>query len=265
VTDALSIHAISDLHLFSAGARPGLEADGLEFTPIWPHLIDHWYEVVEPGDWVLIPGDISDSWPQIGLHADYRFLDKLPGRKLLSPGNHDHPPWHSQVKVGRFCREFERLDPVVSGARRLAIADEVPGLVVVAGKGACAPGDDWFAGELSLTGPENATRRFELELARLRRALAAGQRLRQPEDRLLVQLHYPPRINFSQPSPFSELIEAAGVDVCIFGHLHAAAEHEAVTEGPCQGTNYRLVAAPILENQPLTLGQLTRDGISWSI
>jgi uncharacterized protein len=256
------LYAISDLHFFTEGGVGRLPG-GLVFQPIPPGLVKGWYEQVEEDAWVLIPGDISDSAPQGGMQADYQFLDELPGRKLISPGNHDGGPWRSQERIENFCRRFRSLTPLTSGhVTRLALKPDSPGLVIAAVMGGVAPGDRWFGGEPHELGPDSAKLRYQLELGRLDQALTRAREIRQAADDLLVQIHYPPWVNLRRPGAFSERIEAAGAAVCIYGHLHQ--ETGSGFEGEQGGTQYRIVAAPRLGMVPLELGEFTESGVLWS-
>lgn len=256
------IYGISDLHFFLEGGLGGNLPGGLIFRAIPPGLIRRWREEVWGHDRVLVPGDISDSSSEEGIQADYRLLDRLPGEKVLSPGNHDAGPWRSQNEIERFCKQFSSLTAITAGAIRLTAQPEAPGLVVAASGGACAPGDAWFGGEPSELGPADPGLRFRLELTNLKYALAEATRIAQPTDRLAVQIHYPPFVNLTRSGPFSELIEAAGADLCIYGHLHQ--ESESGFEGQRNGVRYRIVAAPRLGMRPLRLGDLTARGVRWA-
>lgn len=258
------LYATSDLHLFAEGGSGRLPG-GLVFEAVPAGLVNHWNEQVETGSSVLIPGDISDSLsPQSGLEADYKVLDRLPGQKVLSPGNHDSAKiWRSQEQIEKFCSRFDSLRPLTSGrAIRLTKDPSAPGVVVAAVMGAAAPGDSWFGDEPHELGPDSPKLRYQLELANLEQALAEAKRIARLSDSLIVQLHYPPWVNFTRPGAFSDRIETAGAAVCIYGHLHQ--ESESGFEGEHGGTEYRIVAAPRLDMRPLLLGELTDHGVIWS-
>jgi predicted phosphohydrolase len=67
-------------------------------------LRKNWEERIKEDDVVVLPGDFS--W---GMHLeetldDFRFLNGLPGIKILSKGNHDYW-WETANKLNRFVRE----------------------------------------------------------------------------------------------------------------------------------------------------------------
>ena len=82
--------------------------------------------LVTDDDTVLIPGDISWGMTLTEALPDLQFLDRLPGRKILSRGNHDYW-WSSLAKMERFCREnglrFAGLSAQQQFDRRTGLAD----------------------------------------------------------------------------------------------------------------------------------------------
>ncbi len=84
----MNVWAISDLHL--SFARPIRRE---RFAARWrdhaANIERNWREIVGPGDLVLLPGDLSMAQNHRDLQADLAWLDRLPGTKVLSPGNHD--------------------------------------------------------------------------------------------------------------------------------------------------------------------------------
>ena len=59
-------------------------------------LEKNWRALVRENDTVIIPGDISWELSLEGAAADFHFIDRLPGKKIISKGNHDF--WWSTVK-----------------------------------------------------------------------------------------------------------------------------------------------------------------------
>ena len=105
----MAVFALADLHLsFSApfAAAPGEEAQVYKpmdrFGENWRahdrQIYAHWQERVGERDTVLLPGDISWAMNLAEASFDLDFLAKLPGRKILSRGNHDYW-WQGPRKV----------------------------------------------------------------------------------------------------------------------------------------------------------------------
>ena len=70
-----------------------------------------WTEKVEKNDLVILPGDFSWAMYLKDTDEDFKYLNNLPGKKLLLKGNHDY--WWSTVKKMReFLEEnnFKNID-----------------------------------------------------------------------------------------------------------------------------------------------------------
>lgn len=225
-------------------------------------LVERWQEEVRRDAVVLCPGDLSWNSKEGSLSEDYKVIDQMPGRvKILSPGNHDYGVWKSADRARRFCARFDTLQALRSDATRVALREEMPGLVIAAAKGFYAPEDDFFG--RSDGNPQDhrvEMKRFQRELGRLKAALHHAADLRRDGDKMAVMIHYPPFVNYSESSAFSAAIERAGVDLCIFGHIHYPEEWKKVVIGDRNGVTYQLVAADYLNMRPLRLGQLGEDG-----
>ena len=101
----MSIYSISDLHL-SFGMDKPMSVFGQRWEGYEEKLRKNWEERIKEDDVVVLPGDFS--W---GMHLeetldDFRFLNGLPGIKILSKGNHDYW-WETANKLNRFVREYE--------------------------------------------------------------------------------------------------------------------------------------------------------------
>lgn len=179
------VFALADTHL--SFGRP--DRDMVRFGEHWrdhPERIRRNAEArVAADDLLLLPGDLSWATKRRDAEPDLAFLASLPGRKVCVKGNHDFW-WESGRPIGH---------PGL----------EAPPLVV---------GDLGIAGTRGWQSPrpgsEDTDRRL---LARERDRLAHGLRAIAHCPRKLVMLHYPPH-------PFLDLLRAAGVDTCVYGHVH---------------------------------------------
>ena len=62
---------------------------------------------VRLGDLVLVPGDVSMARNHRDVQADLAWLDRLPGTKVLAPGNHDQW-WNGIEKIRPMLRGLDR-------------------------------------------------------------------------------------------------------------------------------------------------------------
>ena len=93
----MKIYSIADLHLATDSRidKPmNLFGPGWEGHP--DKLLATWKEKITDEDIVIIPGDISWGLKLDEAMADFELLHSLPGKKLISKGNHDL--WWSRIK-----------------------------------------------------------------------------------------------------------------------------------------------------------------------
>ena len=198
----MRVLAIADPHLSRADPKP-MTIFGEGWTGHPERFFEGWRETVGPSDLVLVPGDVSWAMTLAGALPHLLDIAALPGYKVLLRGNHDYW-WPSLAKLRAALPEG--MFAVQNDALRF-------GSVVVAGtRGWVVPGSGDFS-------PEDE-KIYTRELGRLQLSLAAAQKLRQPGDRLVVMLHYPPTNLKLEPSGFTDLLASAGADAVVFGHLH---------------------------------------------
>ena len=96
----MSIYAIGDLHLSLGNPEKTMEVFR-GWQDYQRRLEDNWRALVRPEDTVVLAGDISWAMRLEDTREDFRFLDALPGRKLLMKGNHDYW-WTTRRKMEAF-------------------------------------------------------------------------------------------------------------------------------------------------------------------
>jgi predicted phosphohydrolase len=230
----MDVWAIADLHLSLARPR-GRERYAARWRDHAETIARQWRAAVAPEDIVLLPGDISMARNHRELQPDLEWLDRLPGTKILSPGNHD--AWWNSV---------EAIRPMLRRSLRAVGGDAIAthGVVVCGTKGAPVQPD-----EPSVP----AQTELDRELAALERALAAAANLRTSREPLYVLWHYPPFDQFRRPSPCVPLLEKAGVTACVYGHLHIEGQWSLAPQGTIDGVAYACVAADAIGFRPLRI------------
>ncbi len=229
----MTVWAISDLHLSHAREDPRERFAG-RWRGHAEKIAREWRTVVRDGDLVLVPGDISMARNHREVQPDLAWLDRLPGIKVLSPGNHDGW-WNGAAKVRPMLR---RSLLAVDGD-----AITVGGMIVCGARGTVAGDDDPALGR---------------EVARLTRALEDAVTLRGTTDSpILVLWHPPPFDPFGIPGAAVAPIERANATVCVYGHLHAQSQWPLAVRGPRNGVIYHCVAADSLGFRPLKILAMT--------
>lgn len=225
----MALYGIGDLHL-SLGADKPMDI----FGEVWrdhQEKLREGFSALGPEDVCVILGDLSWS---MGLEAsgpDFRFLDSLPGRKLILKGNHDYW-WSTAAKAEKF---FAR-----EGIETVQILHNN---CYTYGDLALCGTRGWFFEEE--TGKAHDRKILQRELMRLEASLkAAGDREK------LCFLHYPPRYGDDYVCrEVCALLKQYGVKECYYGHLHGKARLRAV-EGERDGVVYALLSADQLDFRP---------------
>ena len=119
----MALFVIADLHLSSDGTK-SMEKFGPRWTDYMQRLKKNWTAVVRPDDTVIIPGDISWSLKLEESLEDFRFLNSLPGKKLIGKGNHDFW-WSTASKMKAFFSKVLNLIFIQNGYGKYCLDMEV--------------------------------------------------------------------------------------------------------------------------------------------
>jgi uncharacterized protein len=239
----MNVWAISDLHL--SFARPfRRERYATRWRDHAVRIEENWRDAVAANDVVLLPGDLSMAQNHRDLQPDLEWLERLPGTKVIAPGNHDRW-WNNVAAIRRLLRKS------ILAVQGDAVA--IHGIVVCGTVGTPVIADSAVAGEQPGTDPE---------IQSLERALERAAEVRTTgETPLYVLWHYPPFDAHSRPGPCVERFERAGITACVYGHLHSEREWTVAVQGIVGGVRYHCVAADAIGFRPLRIEPLsTRCG-----
>ncbi len=228
------IWTISDLHLSHAQPKP-MDIFGSQWRDHPQRIAAAWRSRVAPEDAVLIAGDISWAMRISEALVDLRWVDELPGRKVIIRGNHDY--WCPR-QVGPLRRHMPPSIHLLGGD-----AYDLGAAVVCGTRG-------WITPETPGYVPATDTSIYQRELKLLDRALAHAQTLAEGTRPIVVMIHYPPFVN-QQPTEFAHRIAAAGVRACIYGHLHRRQDHANAVNRVIDGVAYQLTSADFLDFGPV--------------
>lgn len=227
----MALYAIGDLHLCLGAPKP-MDI----FGGAWVGYMDKLQEglsVIGPEDTTVLLGDLSWALDLPGAQADFRWIDRIPGRKIILKGNHDYW-WSTAAKFYQFCEENGFSNQWILNNNHYVYN----GWAICGTRG-------WFYEEER--GTDHDEKVFRRELIRLEASLKDAGDL--PK---LAFLHYPPRYKGYECREIVELLEAYGVRRCFYGHLHGAS-HKLALEGLWNGIEYRLVSADRLNFCPFTV------------
>lgn len=219
------IYGIGDLHLDYTKEKP-MDIFGEHWENHEERIFKNWKDIVKDDDLVLLPGDISWALKLDEAYNDLRRIDELPGKKIITKGNHDYW-WESKKKMSelnlksiKFIQNNSYIynNVGIGGSRGWRSKD---------GEGFDSHDEKVFKRELN---------RLDLSLSSIKKDV----------DIKIAMLHYPPFNIGSKPNEFVDLMEKHNVDICIYGHLHAEG-HKFVVEDCIQGIQFLCVSSDYIK------------------
>ncbi len=231
----MSVFVISDLHLSLDGRKP-MDIYGGPWVGHTGRVKERWMELVGPADTVILSGDLSWGLRLSDAEADLRWIEALPGTKVLVKGNHDLW-WTSLTKLSQAFSGMHFLQNVSYEGETFAIAGS---------RGWLCPGTEGFSA--------NDAKIYERELLRLRLSLADMERKDPQRTKLRIgAMHFPPTNERLEDSGFTELFEEYGVSKVVYGHLHGREAYKNGLQGIKNGVEYILTSCDWLSCTPLLL------------
>ena len=225
----MSLFAIADLHLSLSVNKP-MDIFGERWTNHVEKLTKNWNETVSEIDIVVIPGDISWAINFDEAKADFDYINKLNGTKIISKGNHDYW-WSTLSKLNAFLAE-NSFDTI-----KFLHNNHYP-----YGKyGIC--GTRGWINENSVPADAKVLAR---EAQRLEASIKSAL-----NDNLepIVFLHYPPVFGNESNYDILDVMYKYNVKECYYGHLHGNAHKYAIC-GEREGINFNLIAADFVQFCP---------------
>lgn len=230
----MKIFAIGDLHLsFDENIHKPMDKFGPGWEEHTEKLERNWRRLVSEEDIVLIPGDISWALRIEEALADFEWIHALPGKKILSKGNHDL--WWSRITYLNSL-----YDDIIFLQNDCYVTDD-PGIVIAASRGWPYPGSDEYT--------EHDEKIYARELLRMGMGLEAAKKAA-PDARVIACLHYPPAGPSGRETEFTKLLEKYGVWKCVYGHLHGMPAYNTGIKGRCRGVEYILASFDYLDGVP---------------
>ncbi len=222
----MSVYALSDLHLYKSIKDKPMDI----FGPEWDNHMDKLKagcEILTENDVLLIPGDVSWAMYLNEAYEDFKFIEEIPGKKIISKGNHDYW-WESHKKINAFVKQcgFTSLSFLHNNFF------EYNGVALCGNKG-------YFYNPSAFT--EEASNPhdkllYERELLRMELSLKMASD--EGFSQIIFQTHYPPTKNNLEPDEIvMELFDKYGVTHCVYGHLHAHSQKNKI-EGVFGSTEF---------------------------
>lgn len=195
----------------------------------------NWMELIKKEDTIIIPGDISWGLRLEEAMEDLKWIEKLPGKKILFKGNHDLW-WNS---VGKLNKLFDSIIFVQNTYY------ETESHRICGSRGWACPGEAGFNSQ--------DEKIYQRELGRLQLSLEAAIKNGDSTKEIIGVLHFPPTNEKMESSGFTDLFEKFGVKKVVYGHLHGREAYKNGVQGIKNGVEYILVSCDKLECVPFKL------------
>jgi uncharacterized protein len=187
----MALYAIGDLHLSHQVDKPMSIFGWKDYEE---RLKENWMSLVTGNDTVIIPGDFSWAMYLEESTSDFRYIDILPGKKIILKGNHDYW-WETLTKMNRFLKEKEFSNIYFLHNNSY----EAEGVCICGTKG-------WDEKEKDEKIINRETERFRISVSSVKNR----------DFPLLAAFHYPPY----SCSPLMDIMMEYGIKKCVYGHLH---------------------------------------------
>ena len=227
----MAIYVIGDLHLGFAIDKP-MDIFGNNWENHAEKIKKDWLEKVSDEDTVILPGDFSWATYLEETIPDFEYLNSLPGKKIMSKGNHDYW-WTTLTSMRKFleANDFHNIDFLYNNAYC------IENKVIVGTRG-------WQNSWRS----EEDYKILKRENDRLRLSINDGKNRFGCDKEMIAFIHYPPFYK-EQLIPdeinFIKTLKENGIKKCYYAHLHGDSHKEA-REGIIDGIEFKLVSSDYL-------------------
>ena len=203
----MSLFAIADTHLSFGTDKPMDTFEG------WSNYTQSW----------------AMSFSE--LEADFDYINKLNGKKIILKGNHDYW-WNTMSKMNKFIEEngFDTISILHNSSY------DFDGFSVCGSRG-------WFFD----SDEEHNEKVLNREVMRLKASIEAAK-----NEEKIVFLHYPPVYENQNCKEILNLLKEKGIKKCYYGHLHGMAAKYAFDDN-FEGIDFKLISADRLKFVPLLI------------
>lgn len=227
----MSIYAIADLHLSLGNASKQMDIfDG------WENYVDrlqkNWEQTVNEDDTVVIGGDTSWGMSLPESVKDFRFLNDLPGKKIILKGNHDYW-WSTRSKMESFFAEHGFLSLNILFNSAIEVED------------VCICGTKGFAD------PQSSDENTKIENREVQRLEFSLMKAREIGKDPIVFLHYPPIYKNYKSIKILNVLMRNNIDRCYYGHIHGVDAHQNIFQDVYNGIKFNLISCDYLNFKPI--------------
>ena len=250
----MRVFAMADFHLSFAVEGKSMDVFGDHWINHDSKIKQYCHELIKDEDLFLIAGDHSWALHFDDALVDLKWIDQLPGTKVLIKGNHDL--WANSInKIRKYLPKnmhFLQNDSLFTHNCNIAGARlwEDPTIDF----------SDWIifrdSPKANVRVQEDTDQKrqadekiFNKEIERLKLSLQSMQ----PQGKYkIVMLHYPPTGPSHQDTIVTKLMDEYQIDLCVYGHLHNL-KKDAPVNFTKNNTRYACTACDFLDYRPLNI------------
>lgn len=226
----MSLFVMADLHLCKGNPEKTMSI--FNGWQNYQELIEkNWKELISDSDTIALPGDISWGMSLKEAAPDFKFIEQLPGQKIVIKGNHDYW-WTTKKKMEDFF--------AAEGCTSIKILHN--NHYRYGEYGICGT-----RGWVNMPGETQDEKVLRREVQRLetsiRSALDEGLKP-------IVFLHYPPIFATNFNYDILDVLYRYKIEECYYGHIHGKSAHDLCVKNTYDGINFHLVAGDYLQFIP---------------
>ncbi|MDD6279920.1 MAG: metallophosphoesterase [Oscillospiraceae bacterium] len=230
----MSLYAIGDLHL--CFGVPGKTMNIFCGWQNYQELIEkNWNELITPEDTIVLAGDISWGMSLSQARADFDFIHRLPGKKIVIKGNHDYW-WTTKKKMDDFL-EAEGFSSIQILHNNFFPYDERYAICGTRG---------W----VNIPGEKQDEKVLSREVGRLEASVGAAVKAGYEP---LVFMHYPPIFAGNFNYDILDVLYRYKVKLCCYGHIHGRSGHNLCVTGTYDDIDFHLISGDYLQFCPQKL------------
>ena len=227
----MSIYVIGDLHLSFSADKP-MDIFGMNWENHAEKIKANWISKVKENDTVILPGDFSWATYLEETYKDFEFLNSLPGKKILSKGNHDYW-WTTVTSMKRYLKEnnFENIDFLYNNAFL------IENKIITGTRG-------W----LNAWKSQENYKILKRENERLNISINKGVSEFGDDKEIITFIHYPPFYKETivpEEIDFAKTLKKYNIKKCYYAHLHGES-HKDAQEGLYDDIEFKLISSDYL-------------------
>lgn len=225
----MALYVLGDMHL-----SIGTPDKPMDIFGGWENYLqlleENWLNTVKDEDTVVLAGDTSWAMKIENAEADFDFINKLTGRKIILKGNHDYW-WTSMKKMEDFFTKNSFTTLNILHNNHYSYGE----YGICGTRGWVNMGDETADAKI-----------LAREVQRLEKSIKSAIN----EDLIpIVFLHYPPIYGNNYNYDILEVMYKYKISKCYYGHIHGLGCKNAII-GERDGINFDLISSDFLRFAP---------------